>query len=59
MSALALRMSPARLLFWPAVVVALVLAAASTGIAVPVLPIFALLGLAALLAAPPPTSPRA
>lgn len=49
MTALALRLAPARALFWPAAVAALVLVAAGTGVVAPIVPMLCVLGLAALL----------
>jgi hypothetical protein len=51
MTALSIRTAPARWLFWPMALVAIVLVAAGTGI-VPVAPFVALVALAVLLAAP-------
>jgi len=55
MNALALRIAPARFLFWPAAVAALGLVALGTGL-VPLLPLAVVLGLAAVLAAPMQTT---
>ena len=52
MSALALRVKPARLLFWPAVAAALALSAAGAGVIAPLVPMLGVVGLAALLALP-------
>lgn len=52
MSAVALRLAPARALMWPMIAAALCLVLAGTGVLLPVMPLLALLGLAVVLAAP-------
>jgi hypothetical protein len=49
MTTLALRVAPARMLFWPAALAALVLVAAGTGVVAPIVPMLGVVGLAALL----------
>ncbi len=56
MSAVALRIAPARLLVWPVTLVTLVLVAAGTGLVAPVVPLLGVIALAVLLATPMQTT---